>query len=99
MLQLRASYYICLSRIQYDIEVQKTGIVGIHYAVDCSKMDRENMWKIANLRNCMPIKLMAAHVCYENSPQKTFLAFGISMAASVYRVRLRVHRGKLFCIS
>ena len=95
-LQLRAGYYICMSRIQSDIEMQKTGLVGIHYAVDCSKRDRQNMWKIANLRNSLPLKVMAAHVCYENSPQKTFLAFGISMVASYHRVRLRVHRGKFF---
>ena len=85
-----------MSRIQKDVDAQKTGWVGIHYAVGTSKRNQANIGKIAAVRNALPFKNAALHVCYDDSPRKAFLAFGVSLVASYQRVRLRVHRGRYY---
>ena len=83
--------------ISMDEEIQKKGQVIIVWAVDMpqgSNKNRSAVWATVKMLSCLPIRLNAAHICYNTLLLKALITLGSYAADAFTRVRMRSHYGK-----
>ena len=78
-----------------DEEDQKMGVVFVYYAAGPQKvkLQRKFALKIPSLTNCIPLRIIALHACYDNPLLKPILNLGLMALQAYSRVRFRSHCG------
>lgn len=69
----------------------------IVWAVDMppgSNKNRSAVWATVKMLSCLPIRLNAVHICYDNILLKALITLGSYAADTFTRVRMRSHYGK-----
>lgn len=78
--------------------VSKVGLVIVGYEVgDSVPVDYELVRKMVRMVRTLPIRVVASHSCYSDSPMQKVADLIVHMVSSFVRLRLRMHYGKFFC--
>lgn len=93
--QLRRLFYAQMV-ISTNEEIQKKGQVVIIWAINNSiaSKNRSAIWATTKMLSCLPMRLNAVHICYNNAFIKAFITLGSYAADTFTRVRMRSHFGK-----
>ena len=94
---MRRTFYNAMVNSR-DENIQKKGIVCVAFSAERkthpSQKPRESVWAVAQLVNVMPIRLTAAHFCYDNAVMAVLGAIARVAVNTFTRVRVRTHYGK-----
>ena len=86
-------------------ETQVKGVVVILYMfgplVDSGVLNQHNMWRSSMLRRCLPVRIVALHICRNADEDETainaipwgLLNFVLGIMRKEIRSRVRVHAG------
>mmetsp|Transcript_40169 Transcript_40169/g.96922 ORF Transcript_40169/g.96922 Transcript_40169/m.96922 type:complete len:298 (+) Transcript_40169:42-935(+) len=94
--RLRRLFYAQMV-ISRDEEIQKKGQVVIVWAVELPRSTNKNrsaIWATVKMLSCLPIRLNAVHICFDNLFYKPLITLGSYAADTFTRVRMRSHFGK-----
>jgi hypothetical protein len=98
VLQLRATWYLCMSLVE-DENVQRRGIVGLGYSVGANVVgwssDYEAVRRIINVLNSLPTRVLAVYTCFNSRQIEIAVDVAVHMFNSFLRARFRVISGKL----
>jgi hypothetical protein len=79
-----------------DPEAQRRGAVVVGYFIGSGKGTRHNSeatWKVPKLSQCVPIPIVAIHLCYDNTLWRSWHALIKTSFNLFARVRIRTHYG------
>jgi hypothetical protein len=99
LLQLRRGFYSTMVAFR-DPEAQRRGVVVVGYFIgqgNGSGQSSDATWKFPKLHRCLPMRVAAIHLCYDNTlwrPVHALLKTSLNMVA---RIRIRTHYGELKC--
>mmetsp|Transcript_40168 Transcript_40168/g.96920 ORF Transcript_40168/g.96920 Transcript_40168/m.96920 type:complete len:438 (+) Transcript_40168:42-1355(+) len=93
--RLRRLFYAQMV-ISRDEEIQKKGQVVVVWAVELPRSANKNrsaVWATVKMLSCLPIRLNAVHICFDNLFYKPLITLGSYAADTFTRVRMRSHFG------
>lgn len=76
-----------------DEELQKSGVVMVYYAIGQEFFSREHATKCLELCSALPLRIEAAHACYDDPALETFFDTVSHQMTSECLVRFRPHFG------
>jgi len=81
--------------ISTNEEIQKKGQVVIIWAINnpIGSKNRSAIWATTKMLSCLPMRVNAVHICYNNALIKAFITLGSYAADTFTRVRIRSHFG------
>jgi hypothetical protein len=92
--QLRAGYYILMSSVEGDEDVQKRGVVGCAYCVGAAlNFDLQLNRKWGRLRKALPLRFDSMHACYNDPRMLPIVSLAVFIMRTHSRVRFRTHNG------
>lgn len=90
---LRILFFLCNSIAEKDEELQKSGVVMVYYAIGQEFFSREHATKCLELCSALPLRIEAAHACYDDPALETFFDTVSHQMTSECLVRFRPHFG------
>lgn len=93
--QIKSFMYIIQSAIEDEL-TQKRGMVFLFYLVGAKSLffDRELNNSVSYLLECLPFRLSAVHICFDDPRLRMIKALLMITLGSSRRVRVRIHDGK-----
>jgi hypothetical protein len=79
-----------------DPEAQRRGGVVVAYLIENGNGSRHNSeaaWKLPKLSQCLPLRVAAIHLCYDNTLWRSWHALIKTSFNLFARVRIRTHYG------
>jgi hypothetical protein len=95
ILQLRRAFYNAMVALR-DPEAQRRGVVVVGYFIGNGKGSRlssDATWKVPKLSQCLPLSIVAIHLCYDNTMWRPWHALIKTSFNMFARVRIRTHYG------
>lgn len=94
-LQLRAVYYMLMTQADNE-DSQKKGVVGVLYnfSLMAERLDYAKIIQSVRLRNCLPIRFVAMHYCFNHPSFVDFINCERSAFDEHTRARCRAHQGR-----
>lgn len=94
VLQLRAVYYMLMTQSDEE-DSQKKGVVGVLYnfSLMAERLDYAKIVQSVRLRNCLPIRFVAMHYCFNHPSFVDFINCERSTFDEHTRARCRAHQG------
>ena len=98
---LRAVWYMFHASIQDDVITQQLGVIIVGYELADNTgssdsyvpIDHELTRQMFRVLQAMPVRVVAAHTCYNDSPTQKVVDLVIHMVSNFVRLRLRCHFG------
>jgi hypothetical protein len=83
-----------MSTVAESVDVQQLGMVVVGYEVgEAVSVDYELIRQLLRVGRSVPIRFVASHSCYSDSPMQKVVDLCIHMVSSFTRLRLRYHFG------
>jgi hypothetical protein len=79
-----------------DPEAQRSGVVVVAYLIGSGNGSRHSLeapWKLPKLSQCLPMRVVAIHLCYDNTQWRAWHALIKTSFNLFARVRIRTHYG------
>jgi hypothetical protein len=99
LLQLRRGFYNTMVAYR-DPEVQRRGFVVVCFFIgqgNGSRQSSDVSWKFPKLNMCLPMRVAAIHLCYDNTLWRPVHALVKTSFNLLVRVRIRTHYGEQKC--
>jgi hypothetical protein len=83
-----------------DEDAQERGFVFLMYHVGRATFNRDLnlLRKRTNLHAALPIRIVAAHVCMDDTLLRPYVAFACFVIRTKNRLRMRVHFGEFLLV-
>jgi hypothetical protein len=83
-----------MRNVEDDEEAQKRGVVACVYCVgEYLNLDRQMVRRVGNLRNALPVRVISAHICYNDPLILPLISLAMFIMGAHTRVRFRAHYG------
>ena len=95
---MRVLWYLMMTTVLHNPMARKNGIVTIADLVDCSfsmETFRQLQTSWLPVYKSFPEKFAAIHLCVNDSSHKDFVQFVLNSLGKRFRIRIRIHFGKL----
>lgn len=92
-LQLRILFFLSNAVAATDESVQKSGVVIVYYAIGQEFFSRDHATKCLELSSALPVRIEAAHACYDDPALEPFFDIVSQTMTSECLVRFRSHFG------
>jgi hypothetical protein len=92
--QMRALWYMMMSVLE-NPNARNIGLVVVGYEVgDYVPVDNDMTRKMLTQCRSLPIRFVAGHTCYDETPMRKVTDLLVHMISSFFRLRYRMHCGK-----
>lgn len=90
--QIRVSFYLAQVLVK-DETVQRAGIVVVVYGIEQRHMDSHRVRSLLRVWLCLPLRVVALHVCYDSMIVHTAVNIYASLMRPFHAMRFRAHYG------
>jgi hypothetical protein len=95
--QVKTFFYLLVAATVADIETQRRGYVWISYYPGRVTFESSQWNFVSGIRRALfaiPIRNVACHYCHNSLALRPIMSFGVLVAPSYIRTRLRVYHGE-----